>query len=85
MAIKFHEDSYYNNTFYSLVGGVSLSELNYLEAEMLSLLRFNLHVHPSHYSQYFRILSGKSAFPEDFVASQTTQDMNDTCGSTPPH
>ena len=33
--------------YYATVGGISLPELNYLEAEMFHLLKFELYVKPS--------------------------------------
>ncbi|MDR3549492.1 MAG: hypothetical protein P4M11_14705 [Candidatus Pacebacteria bacterium] len=52
LAIKYQEDSYRDNAFYSKVGGISLFELNCLEIEMLTLLRFELYVHPRLFRQY---------------------------------
>jgi len=51
-AIKFYDDQYYNNAFYSQVGGVSLAELNRLEHEFVFLIHFDLHVMPELYMQY---------------------------------
>lgn len=44
IAIKFFDDKYYSNGFYAKVGGVSRSELNLLELEMLQLMSFNAYV-----------------------------------------
>lgn len=52
LAIKFHDDDYYTNLYYSQVGGIGLQELNGLETEMLGLLRFDLHVTPQIYFTY---------------------------------
>ncbi len=52
LAIKYHDDLYYNNQYYALVGGIPLGELNDLELEMLKLLRYRLYVNPIHYEQY---------------------------------
>ncbi len=51
LAIKYHEDLYYDNAFYAAVGGVALAELNYLESQMLALLRFELFVAPAMYEK----------------------------------
>ncbi len=52
MSIKFHEDQYFNNEFYSSVGGICCEEMNKLEAEMLVLLDFDLAIVPSAFSRY---------------------------------
>ena len=52
LAIKYAEDFYYDNEFYSKVGGLSLKELNDLEGEMLDMIGFFLHVDESVYKKY---------------------------------
>ena len=52
LAIKYIEDIYYCNEYYSRVAGISLEELNSLEGEMLDLLDFSLYVHPTLFKQY---------------------------------
>mmetsp|Transcript_22711 Transcript_22711/g.31133 ORF Transcript_22711/g.31133 Transcript_22711/m.31133 type:complete len:740 (-) Transcript_22711:255-2474(-) len=44
VAAKFHDDLFYNNDFYAKLGGLSLTELNKLELELLKLLDFSLFV-----------------------------------------
>ncbi len=44
LAIKYHEDHYYDNVYYAKVGGVTCRELNLLEIEMLNLLEYDLYV-----------------------------------------
>ena len=44
LAIKYCDDSYYKNSFYAQVGGISVDELNILERELYSLLDFKLYV-----------------------------------------
>ena len=56
LAIKYSDDLYADNVVYSRIGGVSLEELNTLEAEMLALLQYDLYVHPQLYTQYMREL-----------------------------
>lgn len=51
-AVKVHDDHYYSNAFYAKVGGVSLRELNAMEATFLKLLGFSLHVQPQEFSAY---------------------------------
>ncbi|CAK0840501.1 unnamed protein product [Prorocentrum cordatum] len=56
VAIKFYDDTYFSNKFYSQVGGVSLTELNYLERQFLGLVDFKLCVEPREYELYRDIL-----------------------------
>ncbi len=52
LAIKFSEDFYYDNEYYSKVGGMTQRELNALEKEMLSMLDFALFVDRPVYDKY---------------------------------
>ena len=61
IAVKYNEDYYYNNEFYSKVGGITCKELNKLEVEMLSLIEFNLHVETEIYERYAMDLCPQSA------------------------
>ena len=49
VATKFLDDSYYSNVYFAKVGGVSLTELNGLEVELLLRLDFRLHVLPEEF------------------------------------
>ncbi|KAH3744560.1 cyclin family protein [Pelomyxa schiedti] len=52
VAIKYFEDSFYSNAYYSKVGGVTLVEMNHLEVTLLLALGFDLFVTPKQYQQY---------------------------------
>ncbi|KAK9765195.1 cyclin-like protein interacting with PHO85 [Basidiobolus ranarum] len=52
ISTKFFSDIFYTNTRYSKVGGLTVSELNYLEIEFLKLNRFNVTI-SSHELQSF--------------------------------
>ena len=52
LAIKFLDDVYYSNEFYSRIGGVHAKELNRLEADMIFMLDFDLNVRQGTYEQY---------------------------------
>jgi len=52
IAIKYHEDVYFDNSYYARVGGVSLEEFNYLEREILGLLNYSLFVEADLYQKY---------------------------------
>ena len=95
LAIKFYDDTYYNNEYYSKIGGISCRELNRLEAELLDLLAYDLHVQPEVYERYALDLltqvpvpvqmvdpaeKGK-AFPQTWSQSslKTVPSINDIC------
>jgi Cyclin len=52
LAAKFFDDAYYNNAYYSKVGGVLVSEMNGLEVDFLFRINFSLHVTPELFYQY---------------------------------
>lgn len=52
LAIKYSDDIYADNFVYAKIGGISLSELNLLEEELLMLLEFDLYVDPQLYFDY---------------------------------
>jgi len=52
LAIKFNEDDYYSNEFYSKVGGITNQELNYLESEAYKLMDYSLWVDLVFYENY---------------------------------
>jgi hypothetical protein len=52
LAIKYNEDDYYSNQYYARVGGVSLTELNELEYNLLILLEFDIFVDDDIYTKY---------------------------------
>jgi hypothetical protein len=52
VAVKFHEDVFYANTYYAKVGGIKTSEMNALESELLRLLQWELFVIPQEFDMY---------------------------------
>lgn len=52
LAAKFFDDAYYNNAYYSKVGGVLVSEMNGLEVDFLFRINFSLHVPPDVFDKY---------------------------------
>lgn len=52
LAIKFNEDDYYTNTYYSKVGGIVVKELNMLEYEFLKLSKYSLYIKHETYEKY---------------------------------
>ena len=57
ISIKYNEDSYYDNTFYSQIAGVKPNELKLLEYQFLELNDFNVYVKDVEYDQYEKYLS----------------------------
>jgi len=63
VAAKFFDDQYFNNVYFSKVGGVSCKEINMLENEFLFLLDFNLFVESNLYQMYNkRLISQLGSF-----------------------
>ena len=57
VSIKFNEDSYFDNNFYSQIAGVKPNELQILEYIFLELNDFNIFVEDIEYRQYEKHLS----------------------------
>ena len=57
VSIKFNEDSYFDNNFYSQIAGVKPNELQRLEYIFLELNDFNIFVEDIEYQQYEKHLS----------------------------
>eukprot|EP00127_Corallochytrium_limacisporum_P007024 Clim_evm32s240 gene=Clim_evmTU32s240 len=51
VAAKYFDDRYYNNAYYAKVGGISKEEINHLELELLTLMRFDLWVSVDDFSK----------------------------------
>ena len=56
ISCKFLEDCHFNNSFYAKIAGISLTEFNILEIEMLQKLDYNLYVNESEYDEYLNKL-----------------------------
>ncbi|XP_076950463.1 cyclin-U4-1-like [Bidens hawaiensis] len=52
IAAKFMDDIYYNNAYYAKVGGISITEINFLEVDFLFGLGFQLNVNPTTFNTY---------------------------------
>ena len=52
VAIKFNDDKFFDNEFYSKIGGISCVELNSLEYEILEMLNYGLVVTSEEYDKY---------------------------------
>jgi len=56
ISIKYNEDKYYDNVFYSRIAGVELKELKEMEYSFLELSNFNVFVGHKEYEQYQKYL-----------------------------
>ncbi|KAA8515828.1 hypothetical protein F0562_018561 [Nyssa sinensis] len=56
VAAKFMDDMYYNNAYYAKVGGISTTEMNFLEVDFLFGLGFHLNVTPTTFHTYYSYL-----------------------------
>ncbi|CAD8114239.1 unnamed protein product [Paramecium sonneborni] len=56
LAIKFQDDDYYRNDYYSKIAGITLKELNQLESELLELLNYDLYISKDRYNNYLKKL-----------------------------
>ena len=52
IAIKYNEDIFYSSSIYAKLGGLSISELNYLEFEFLILIKFSLFIEKDLFDKY---------------------------------
>jgi len=53
IAIKFNEDNFYSSEVYAKLGGLSVSELNYLEFQFLILIKFSLFIENDLFDKYY--------------------------------
>ena len=65
IAIKYNEDSYYDNKFYSEIAGVKLKELKVIEYTFLELNDFNVYVNKAEFERYKQKLESFNKSPED--------------------
>ena len=56
ISIKFNEDTFYDNKFYSEIAGVKLKELKLLEYTFLALNDFNIFVNSNEFEKYQQYL-----------------------------
>ena len=65
ISIKFNEDSYYDNKYYSEIAGVKLKELKMIEYKFLELNNFNVYISHKEYEQYRQYLEEFNNIPDD--------------------
>ncbi|MFS7906509.1 putative cyclin PHO80, Cyclin-like superfamily [Helianthus anomalus] len=59
IAAKFMDDIYYNNAYYAKVGGISITEINFLEVDFLFGLGFQLNVNRTTFNTYCSYLQNQ--------------------------
>ncbi|RNF17490.1 CYC2-like cyclin 6 [Trypanosoma conorhini] len=52
VSAKLRDDTYYTNTYYASLGGISTAELNGLELEFLKIIDWTTWVEPSQFEEY---------------------------------
>lgn len=85
VAVKFFDDKYYSNAFFSKVGGVSSKELNRLEISFLSGIQFHLFVGINVYRQYNECLMKRRATSSPNPSLQQKLSSTITEGAPPIH
>ena len=65
ISIKYNEDSYYDNKFYSEIAGVKLKELKMIEYTFLELNNFNVFTNDKEYEQYKIYLEEFNKIPDE--------------------
>ena len=81
LAIKYNEENYYSMTYYSKIGGITLSELNNLESECLVLIGYNLFVKTNLFEKYYNgLLSLKCDDEEENEEGEDIESDADDAG-----
>jgi len=75
ISIKYNEDSYYDNKFYSEIAGVKLKELKMMEYTFLELNDFNVFVNDEDYEQYRKNLEEFNNMNEEDKWSVNLRDI----------
>eukprot|EP00188_Purpureofilum_apyrenoidigerum_P005104 Plantae.Rhodophyta-Purpureofilum_apyrenoidigerum.ctg634.p1 GENE.Plantae.Rhodophyta-Purpureofilum_apyrenoidigerum.ctg634~~Plantae.Rhodophyta-Purpureofilum_apyrenoidigerum.ctg634.p1 ORF type:complete len:209 (+),score=18.49 Plantae.Rhodophyta-Purpureofilum_apyrenoidigerum.ctg634:168-794(+) len=75
LAVKFHEDSYFSNSFYARVGGVSLEEFNQLEVAFLQFMDFRLYISTEEYTKCLNTLQHYHLMRKDAAIRQRMRDV----------
>ena len=56
-AIKYNEDNYYTNSYYSKIGGIKINEFNALEKEFAQIIDFQFYVKKSLFDKYYKYIN----------------------------
>ena len=76
IAIKYNEDEYYSIKFYSKLGGVTKSELIYLEYSFIELINFNLFVKKELFNKYNDYISSADSDEDEDESDNSNNSEN---------
>ena len=75
-AIKYNEDNYYTNSYYSKIGGIKIKEFNVLEKEFASIIDFQFYVKKSLFDKYYKYINDDSILNSNInVFSRDDEDL----------
>ena len=74
--VKFHDDFYFNNAFYSKIGGVGLREMNHLEIDFLELIQFELYIDSRVYVRFYDELKNSVLHPNCTCSYQNMVELD---------
>lgn len=57
LAAKYNDDAFYKNVYYAKVGGISLAEMNTLEALFAEILDYSFFVKTEDFNKYLHKLA----------------------------
>ena len=70
LAIKYNEDKYFDNEYYSQIAGIKMEELKNIEYNFLSLCDFNVFVDEETFEKYSRNLHNSNDDNKDELNSK---------------
>ncbi|KAG6628526.1 hypothetical protein I3843_14G021000 [Carya illinoinensis] len=76
VAAKFMDDMYYNNAYYAKVGGISTTEMNFLEVDFLFGLGFRLNVTPTTFHTYCSYLQREMLMQQPPLNPEAESSLN---------
>ena len=75
-AIKYNEDNYYTNSYYSKIGGIKINEFNALEKEFVSIIDFQFYVKKSLFDKYYKYINNDSILSNNIIVfSRDDEDL----------
>jgi len=78
IAIKYNEDNFYSSEVYAKLGGLSMSELNYLEFQFLILIKFSLFIEKDLFDKYYyNLLSFQEEDNENIEEDDNTEEEDE--------
>ncbi|XP_075487918.1 cyclin-U4-1-like [Primulina tabacum] len=79
VSAKFMDDRHYNNAYYAKIGGISTTEINFLEVDLLFGLGFHLNVSPSTFHAYCSHLHRQITILHYIPKLSFTEDQHSFC------